>query len=296
MASESADGSNSAWWGFRRDEVASEASTEGGESGASSVAPSTCSEQPNVATLSRGNVCDVCGDDLPSRMTVCAACWFKKWQAVASLGHFSKPGRGESKKNKVAPEPESPHTSEAEAAPSSSANEQITMPAGASSSNSANEQMGTPAARMSMVKLGLMRGPPKGVDPDGCGLQLTWEGVVAAVMPGGIADRWGEFRVGDQIVSISDQQYQAGTPLASYFRSGQDAYLCEVLRKVPEHSNVWMSLASNAAAQKRSGEAGKKKRKTKAPKPRFEHEEAAIQALAFAGDFHKGTKGTNRFY
>ena len=101
-----ADGSNSAWWGFRRDEVASEASTEGGESGASSVAPSTCSEQPNVATLSRGNVCGVCGDDLPSRTTVCAACWFKKWQAVASLGHFSKPGRGESKKNKVAPEPE----------------------------------------------------------------------------------------------------------------------------------------------------------------------------------------------
>ena len=101
MASESADGSNSAWWGFRRDEVASEASTEGGESGASSVAPSTCSEQPNVATLSRGNVCDVCGDDLPSRMTVCAACWFKKWQAVASLGHFSKPAVGSRRRTRL---------------------------------------------------------------------------------------------------------------------------------------------------------------------------------------------------
>ena len=118
-------------------------------------------------------------------------------------------------------------------------------------------------------------------------MPLFWQGAQLARIDGTHAARSIALileeasRVFEHVVdpALSAAAGSSGAPLASYFRSGQDAYLCEVLRRVPEHSNVWTSLASNAAGAATRGEASKKQRKTKVPKPRFEHEEAAIQAL-----------------
>ena len=170
------------------------------------------------------------------------------------------------------------------------------MPAGASSSSSANEQMGTPAARMSMVKLGLMRGPPKGVDPDGCGRahlggrrRRRHAGRHRRSM--GRVPRWRPDR--EHLRSAVSGGHAARELLSE--RPGRVP-----MRGVEEGARAFQRLDVTreqcGGAEAERPKRARRSARQKAP-PRFEqHEEAAIQALAFAGDFHKGTKGTNRFY
>ena len=66
----------------------------------------------------------------------------------------------------------------------------------------------------------------------------------------------------------------------------------EERKRNKDHRKVTTKTAFGYSSFSRPDRRAERLRRTQ----RFEHEEAAIQALAFAGDFHKGTKGTNRFY
>lgn len=104
-------------------------------------------------------------------------------------------------------------------------------------------------------------------DPDGCGLVLEGT-LVADVIPGGMASRWSEIRVGDELLQIAQREYKPGTPLAAYFADTEDATLCVVRRAVKTRAH----------------------RLSERP-PRFASEAAARQGLRDAGDFHKGLLG-----
>ena len=129
----------------------------------------------------------------------------------------------------------------------------------------------TPSAKNHvLLQCALMRGPSRPEDPDGCGLSITADGMVDGIKTGGMAYRWAEFRVGDQICTISGQAYRNGTPLSEYLVEGKHAYLCTTRRAI----NSWMRHSTS----------------------RFASEEEAERAFQTSGDFLQGTKGASRLF
>ena len=173
-------------------------------------------------------------------MKVCQSCWFQNASAAASLGHFAKANREETRK----------------------------------AVRQARGQM------FVTVNSALMRGPSRPPnDPDGCGLVLNEEGVVVSLVPGGMAYRWEEFRVGDELLTISGQPYVKASSISDYLVLGKDAYLCEVRRDIRQPTFPTRALSGNSLAM---------------PSYRFNTEAEAAEALAVAGDFQKGLKGKMR--
>ena len=192
-----------------------------------------------------------CGKALPSKMKVCQSCWFQNASAAASLGHLAK-----AKRESLG---------------------QFTR------ANREETRRAVRQARGQMfvtVNSALMRGPSRPPnDPDGCGLVLNEEGVVVSLVPGGMAYRWEEFRVGDELLAISGQPFVKASSISDYLVPGKDAYLCEVRRDIRQPTFPSLALSGNSLAM---------------PRYRFNTEAEATEALAVAGDFQKGLKGKSR--
>lgn len=131
------------------------------------------------------------------------------------------------------------------------------------------------------VPVGLFCSHPTPKDPDGCGLEIDERGVVTKLIQGGLASRWGEFKVGDQIETISNgtacgrqahSNFVEGTCLADYLQPGKNAYLCIVRRAQCSPNRTPVTLM----------------RRNQASKPRFTTEREVAEALAHAGDYLAG--------
>jgi len=146
---------------------------------------------------------------------------------------------------------------------------------GSESSVSTNRTAGT--VRVEVVRVGLMRGLSSDVDPEGCGVQLTPAGVVRTLDKAGIAARWGEFKKGDKLKSVSGKPFTEGSQLADYLEDGKFAYLCTVERPI----KVSQGKALSHRALRLIGQTG-------SAASRFQTEEAVAEALSNAGDFLKG--------
>ena len=85
--------------------------------------------------------------------------------------------------------------------------------------------------RDELVKVGLFRGPATGED-EGFGIRLDDSGTVVEVLSGGIAARWGEFKVGDTLVAIGEQRFVPGSKLRLSDYVTGPAVLCTVHRRV----------------------------------------------------------------
>lgn len=135
------------------------------------------------------------------------------------------------------------------------------------------------------VPVGLFLGPyPSPRDPDGSGLIVDERGIVQKILSGGIAARWGEFKLGDQIVSISNgvacgreahRPWGENSCLADYLEPGKDAYLCMVKRekRTPTRAPLMETL---------------KRISSHAAKPRFNTEREVAEALSKAGTYLSG--------
>ena len=140
------------------------------------------------------------------------------------------------------------------------------------------------AATIEQVPVGLFCGPfPSPRDPDGTGLVVDERGVVQKIVSGGLASRWGEFKLGDQILSISNgvacgreasRRWVEGACLADYLETGKDAYLCIVKRE--KRASARTPLVETLMRRKHDA------------KPRFTTEREAAEALAHAGTYLRG--------
>ena len=115
-------------------------------------------------------------------------------------------------------------------------------------------------------------GPRRIDDPTGTGLVVDGSAaIITAVLPDpGIAYRWGEFRVGDEILSISGIPYKRGESLSSHLIQGKDAYLVRVRRRGPEKS-VFARASAMLFGERV-----------------WETEEQVAKAWEAAGDHHRG--------
>jgi len=119
------------------------------------------------------------------------------------------------------------------------------------------------------LKLALVRGPSSVKDPDGTGLVIV-SGMVTSV--GGLAERWGSFKVKDEILTISGKPYSGG-PIGDHFAEGKNAYLCTVRRYAP--ATVIGKILCNIADKWSSSH-------------EWNSEEELLTAYEQAGDYLKG--------
>lgn len=117
-------------------------------------------------------------------------------------------------------------------------------------------------------------GPQRREDETGTGLVVDGTGVVTSVLPDpGIAFRWGEFREGDEILTISGNPYKQGEPLAANLVDGKDAYLVRLRRR--ESDSTFERVNAMLGSLFSAG-------------PKWDSEEQATRAWAAAGDHHRG--------
>lgn len=117
-------------------------------------------------------------------------------------------------------------------------------------------------------------------DVDASGLKLDSQGRVLALVPGGMAARWNEFRKGDLLVRVNGRPFVPTDGLAEYVDPAtKKAYLCEVERARTHHGNA--SLVEQLSPRIFTSSGG----------PRFTSDAACVEAYNSAGDYQKGLRG-----
>ena len=102
------------------------------------------------------------------------------------------------------------------------------------------------------------------------GLVVSPAGIVEQILPDSVAARWGEWRTGDEILTISGVPFRTGAPLMEQLTDGKDAYLARVRRVEKDHSGLRRALCSLMPASRE-----------------WQSEEAIAKAWADAGDFQR---------
>ena len=122
----------------------------------------------------------------------------------------------------------------------------------------------------------LFCGPVSDADPTGTGIVVDQSTArVTQILPNGIAQRWNELRVGDEILSVSSAPYRRGASLQEHLVAGKDSYLLRVLR-VRSSESLAIRLARSVLPT--------------LPERVWTSEEQVAAAWADAGDYQKGLR------